>query len=180
LVIWMDRAEKKAEVKVIQKQLKESVFVVLTDFRGLNVDELAELRKKLREKSADYRVVKNRLTKIAANNLDLSDLADYLTGPTALVMSEEEMISPAKVIYDFSKEHEALKIKGGILEGEIVDSAKIKALASLPPKEELLAKMMGGLNSPIAGFVNVLNGPLRGLVGALSAIADQKEKEEAA
>jgi len=176
----MDRAEKKAEVKVIQEHLKESVCVVLTDFRGLNVDELAELRKKLREKRADYKVVKNRLTKIAANNLDLSDLGDYLTGPTALVMSVEEMISPAKIVYDFAKEHEALKIKGGILEGEIVDSAKIKALASLPPKEELLAKMLGNLNGPIVGFVNVLNGPLRGLVGVLSAIADQKEKEAAA
>ncbi len=172
----MARIEKEAEVKRIEDKLKNSSSVVLTEFRGLDVHSLAELRRRLREKEVDYKVIKNSLARIAASNLGLDELYGYLTGPTALATAVEEIVAPAKVIFDFSKEHDALRIKGGILEGQVINADKVKTLAKLPSKEELLAKLVGNLNGSIAGLVNMLNNPLRGLVGVLTAVADQKGK----
>jgi large subunit ribosomal protein L10 len=172
----MARSEKEAEVKRIQDKLRNSACVVLTEFRGLNVHELAELRRRLREKEIEYKVVKNTLVRIAANEVGLSELNEYLTGPTALVAGLEDIISPAKILFDFSKEHDALKIKGGILEGKVLDANKVKALANLPSREELIGRLMGNLNGPIVGLVNVLSAPLRGFVGVLTALAEQKAK----
>lgn len=172
----MTRADKEAEVKRIQDKIQGAPCVVLTEFRGLDVHELAELRKKLREKGVDYKVVKNTLTRIAADNLGLDELHEYLTGPTAIASATEDIVAPAKILFDFSKEHDALKIKGGILEGEVLDANRVGSLATLLSREELLANLLGGLNAPIVGLANVLNSPLQGLVGVLIAIADQKEK----
>lgn len=176
----MARAEKEEEVRRIQGNIKESSCVVLTEFRGLNVHELAELRRRLREKEVEYKVVKNTLARIAADELGLSALNQYLTGPTALALAVEDIISPPKILFDFSKEHDALKIKGGILEGEVIDANKVRTLATLPSREELLAKLLGSMNAPIAGIINVLNGPLRGFAGILTAIAEQKAKTQEA
>ncbi len=171
----MARPEKEAQVKSIQEKLKTSTSVVLTEFRGLTVHELAELRRKLREQEVEYKVVKNTLAKIAANQAGLSELTEFLAGPTALASGSGDIVAPAKILFEYSKEHEALRIKGGILEGQVIDASKVKVLATLPSREVLLATLFGTLNAPIAGFMNVLNGPMRGLAGVLSAISEQKE-----
>jgi len=170
----MARPEKEAQVRSIQDKLKNSTSVVLTEFRGLTVHELAELRRKLREQEVEYKVVKNTLAQIAADKVGLSELNDFLAGPTALASGSGDIIAPAKIIFEYSREHEALRIKGGILEGQVINADKVKALATLPSKEVLLATLLGNLNAPIAGFMNVLNGPMRGFAGVLSAISEQK------
>ncbi len=168
--------EKKEEVRKIGERLKNSPSIVFTEYRGLDVHEMQELRKRLRENNVDYKVIKNTLARIAASNLELEELHEFLNGPTAVASANEDLVAPARVLFNFSKEHEALQLKGGILEGEVIGADRIKSLATLPSQEELVAKLLGNLNGPIAGLVNVLNAPLRGLVGALNAVLDQKEK----
>ena len=170
------QAEKKAEVKRIEDKLKNSSSVVFTEFRGLDVHDIQKLRKQLRENNVEYKVIKNTLARIAVRNLDMEELDEYLTGPTAFATAAEDLVAPAKILFDFSKEHEALQIKGGILEGEVISADKVKALATLPSREVLLATLVGSLNGPIVGFMNVVNGPLRGFVGTLNAVAEQKRK----
>jgi large subunit ribosomal protein L10 len=168
--------EKKEEVKKIEEKLRNSPSVVFTEYRGLDVYEMQELRKRLRENNVDYKVIKNTLARIAAGNLQLEELNEFLDGPTAVATAAEDLVAPARVLFDFSREHEALQLKGGILEGEIIGAERVKVLATLPTREILLAQLLGNLNSPIVGLMNVLNGPIRSLAVALSAIADQKEK----
>jgi len=170
------RAKKEAEVKRIEDELKNSASVVFTEFRGLDVHEIQELRKQLRENQVQYKVIKNTLARIAVRNLKMEEIEDFLIGPTALATAVEDIIAPARVLHGFAKEHESLKIKGGILEGEVIDVQKVKTLAVLPSEDELLAKLLGNLNGPIVNLLNVLNGPLRGFIGALNAIADQKSE----
>ena len=166
--------QKKEAVKKIEEKLKNSPSVVFTEYRGLDVHEMQELRKQLRESNVEYKVIKNTLARIAAGNLDLEELNEFLNGPTAVASATEDLVAPARVLFNFSKEHDALQLKGGILEGEVIGADRVKTLATLPSKEELLARLLGNLNAPIAGLANVLNAPIRGLAVALGAIAEQK------
>lgn len=170
------RAKKEAEVKRIEDELKNSASVVFAEFRGLDVHESQELRKQLSENQVQYKVIKNTLARIAVRNLKMEEVEEFLIGPTALATAVEDIIAPAKVLHGFAKEHESLKIKGGILEGEVIDVQKVRTLAVLPSEDELLANLVGSLNGPIANLLNVLNGPLRGFIGTMNAIADQKSK----
>lgn len=169
---------KKQIVEEIKDNIENSQAVVLVDYRGLNVAELTELREKYREAGVEYKVYKNTLMRFAFKDAGLEDFNEYLTGPNALAFGFEDPVEVAKITSNFSKEHEELEIKAGILDGEIVDTAGVNQLASLPSREELLGQLVRGLNSPIQGFANVLNGNLRGLVTVLSAIAEEKQKEE--
>lgn len=170
----MARPEKEALVQEIAEKLSSSKSVVVTDYKGLDVAKITELRKKLREAGVEYRVIKNTLARIAAKNAEMEDLNELFVGPTAIAFGIEDAVAPAKVLVDFAKEHEELEIKGGALDGALIDAAKVKALAEIPPREVLLAKALGSLKSPINGFVNVLAGNLRGLVQVLNQIKEQK------
>ncbi|AUS97732.1 50S ribosomal protein L10 [Clostridium thermosuccinogenes] len=161
-------------VKEISGKFKDAKAMVFADYRGLTVEQDTEMRSALRKSGVEYRVVKNSLTSLAAKENGLEDLIPYLKGPTALAMSSTDPVAPAKVMSEYAKKFEALELKVGVVEGKIIDVKGINALADLPSREVLIAKVLGGFNAPISGLVNVLNGNIRGLVVALNAIAQQK------
>lgn len=168
--------QKKARVvEEIKEKLNESYAAVLTDYRGLNVAQSNELRRQFKEAGVEYRVVKNTLTKRAAEDLGYNDLFPYLEGPTAIAFSKEDPVTPAKIISKFAEKNKDLEIKGGILGGTVVGKEQVKSLAVLPSREELLAQVARGFQGPITGLVNVLNAPLRNMVYVLAAIKDKKE-----
>ncbi|MHB1128134.1 MAG: 50S ribosomal protein L10 [Bacillota bacterium] len=163
-------------VEQIRQQLKDSVAATLADYRGLTVAEITKLRIQLRATGVDFKVVKNTLTRRAARELGLEELDPYLEGPTAIAFSPKDPVVSAKVLTDFARTHKALELKGGVLEGKVISLEQVKALASLPPREQLLARVLGGLQTPMVGLVSVLNGPLRNLVYVLDAVRKQKEE----
>ncbi|MGI6684277.1 MAG: 50S ribosomal protein L10 [Bacillota bacterium] len=165
--------KKKQEISEIGKYMGESSITVLTDYRGLDVAEVTELRAKLREAGIKYKVAKNTLIKLAAHELDVSDLDKYLEGPTAVAFSADP-VSLAKILVDFSKTHRNLEIKTGLLERKLVGVDDIKELAKLPGREVLLAQVVGAMQSPMYGFAGSLAGLLRKFVYALDQIKEQK------
>jgi large subunit ribosomal protein L10 len=167
--------QKRAVVGDISSKMKAAKAMVFADYRGLTVEQDTELRNALRKAGVEYKVVKNTLTRLAANENGLEGLDSFLNGPTAMASSDKDPVAPAKVLNEYAKKYEKLELKVGVVEGKIIDIDGIKSLADLPSREVLIARVLGGFNAPISGFVNVLNGNLRGLVVALKAIADQKE-----
>lgn len=159
---------KKQIVVEIADKLKGSVSTVVVDYRGLNVAEVTELRKQLREAGVDFKVYKNTMTRRAAESVDLAGLSEVLTGPNAIAFSTEDVVAPAKIINDFAKKHEALEIKAGVIEGNLATVEDIKALAELPSREGLLSMLL-----------SVLQAPIRNLALAAKAVADQKEEQGA-
>ncbi len=171
----MPRPEKIQQVQELTEKFKEAKAVYLTDFTGLDVIKATELRKRLREASVEYRVVKNTLAKMAAKNAGCDMLLDYLTGPTGLAFGIKDPIVPAKILTEFSKDNEKLKVKVGLFEGRVFDTKGVKQLALLPSREVLLSQLLSGLQAPISGFVGALGGILQKLVGTLDAVAKKKE-----
>ena len=169
---------KKQKVEEFSEKLGMAKSIVLSDYRGLTVEEDTNLRRELREAGVEYKVVKNSLTSRAAKNCDMEYLNDFLTGPVSIALSYDDVIKPAKVLWEFSDKNKKLEIKAGVINGKLISIEEVKALAKLPSREVLIATLLGTLNSPITGFVNVLNGNLRGLVVALNAIAEKRAKEE--
>lgn len=170
----MARPEKEAVVNEVVEKLTSSKSVVVTDYKGLDVASITELRKQLREVGVEYKVIKNTLGRIAAKKAEWEDLKHMFVGPTAVAFGIEDAVSPAKVLVDFAKDHEKLEIKGGALNGEVISLEKVKSLADIPPREVLLSKVLAGMKSPINGLANVLQGNLRGLVQVLNQIKEQK------
>jgi len=171
--------QKKAEVAAIAEKMKSSQGTVLVNYRGLNVEEVTDLRKQARENGIEYKVLKNSIMRFAAKEAGFEGLLDSLKGPNAIAFCDEDPIAAAKLMKDFSKDHKALEIKAGVVDGKVLDVTGVEELALLPPREVLIAKALGGLNAPISGFVNVLNANLKGLAVALNAIAEQKQQAEA-
>ncbi|AST94032.1 50S ribosomal protein L10 [Sutcliffiella cohnii] len=159
---------KKQVVDEIAAKLRESVSTVVVDYRGLNVAEVTELRKQLRDAGIDFKVYKNTLTRRAAEAAELAGLNDALTGPNAIAFSKEDVVAPAKILNDFAKKHEALEIKAGVIEGNVATLEEVKALAELPSREGLLSMLL-----------SVLQAPIRNLALATKAVADQKEEQGA-
>lgn len=173
----MNREEKTAKVEELAGRIKESSALLVADYRGLSVAEARELRNGLREAGcSSFEVVKNTLTKRAADAAGMAGLKEYLEGPTAIAFCAEDAVAPAQVLVKYTREFKPLGIKGGILDGKPIDVDKIKFLASLPPREVLLAQLLGGLQGPIRGLVTVLAGNIRGLVTVLTRIQEQKEQ----
>jgi large subunit ribosomal protein L10 len=170
-------AEKKELVAELKAKLADTKGAVLTNYRGLTVAQDTQLRRKLREAGVEYRVIKNTMTRIAAKEAGIEGLDVYLEGPTAIALSVTDPVAPAKVISEFVKETktQALEVKAGLVEGQVIDAASVKALADLPPREVLIAKALGSMQAPITGFVNVLQGTIRNFVYALEAVRKQKE-----
>lgn len=171
---------KKAKVAEIKKHLLESKGVVFTSYHGLTVSQDTELRRELRANGVTYHVVKNTLTRIAASDAGLEELTTHLEGTTALAFSTEDAVMPAKIICDFIKknkleEEKILTVKVGLVEGKVIDEKEVKALAALPSREVLIAKLMGSMNAPITNTVGVLQGVIRKAVYVLEAIRKQKE-----
>jgi large subunit ribosomal protein L10 len=171
----MPTARKETAVQELRDRLAESQNLFLTDFAGLTVEEITNLRGELRKDGSTYAVVKNTLFKIAAGE-DLAKALDtYLAGPTGIVFAGTDPVAPAKAISKFADDSKKLGIKAAYIDGKLVDKSQIAVLASLPPKQDLIARLVGSLASPMRGLVTVLQGNQSGLVRALNAIREQKE-----
>jgi len=166
--------EKQKVVAEIQKTLEESMLVIFSDYRGLNVKDMTELRDKLRTPGVEFQVLKNTMFRFALKNTGNEAAAEQITGPNAVLFSKEDPVEPTKVLYEFAKTHKNFVIKGGILEGQLVSADKIKDLSELPPREVLVAQVLGTMQAPISSFVRVLNANLTGLARALDQIREQK------
>ena len=136
---------KEEQVSKLAEEMKESQLVLLTDYRGITVAQDTELRNELRKVNAEYRIIKNNIVRRALDKNGESQLDDLLEGPTAVVLSKEDYLDPAKAIYKFTKDNEFYKIKGGIVEGKVMTAEEIITLAKLPSRQELLAKLAGAL-----------------------------------
>jgi len=174
----MAKIEEKAPiVQAIKEKIEASQSLVLADYRGLDVAEVTELRVKLREAGVEFKVVKNTLTRLAANEAGIEGLDQYLEGPTAVAFGIDDAVAPAKILSEFAKTHKDLEIKAGVIEGKVIDVEGVKALADLPSREELLARVLGGMQAPMYGFAGSLQGVLRKFVYALNAVREQKEAQ---
>ena len=152
-----NRTLKEAKVAEIKEKVQKANSVVINKYQGLTVEEDTLLRKNLREAGVEYKVYKNTLVTIAAKELGLEGIVEYLEGPVSMAFGYEDVTVAARVLNDFAKDHKKLELKAGIVEGEIYDEAKIKQLATIPSKEVLIAKLLGSIKSPIASFARVIN-----------------------
>jgi len=168
-------------VSELRELVGQTKAAILTDYRGLSVAELTELRKKLRAADAEYRVVKNTLFKLAArDSMPIDQMGDLLTGPTAIGFAKGDPVAVAKILLDYARDHKAMSVKAGIMDGRILDPSQVEALSKTPPREVLLSMMLGSLQSPISGFVGTLNGIISNFVFTLQAIADKQGGGESA
>lgn len=140
---------KQQVVTEIADKLRASKSTIVVDYRGLTVSEATELRKQLREAGVEFKVYKNSLTRRAAESAEMAELNEFLTGPNAIAFSNEDVVAPAKVLNDFAKDHEALEIKAGVIEGKLVTLDEVKAIATLPSREGLLSMLLSVLQAPI-------------------------------
>jgi large subunit ribosomal protein L10 len=159
---------KKQVVAEIADKFRASKATVIVDYRGLNVAEMTELRKQLREAGVEFKVYKNTLTRRALAEVGLEGLDEVFTGPNAIAFSNEDVVAPAKILSEFAKTHEALEIKGGVIEGNIASKEEIDALAKLPSREGLLSMLL-----------SVLQAPIRNFALAIKAVADKQEEQGA-
>lgn len=176
----MNRDQKASAVAEIADQIKESQAVFAVDYRGITVAQVAELRGKLRDSDATFRVVKNTLTERAADAADAEALKSVLEGPTALTFVRGDAAAAAKVIADFQKATggELLPFKGGLMEGDALDAAQITAISKLPSRQVLYGQLVGIVASPITGLARSLNGLVSGLAIALGGVLEKKESGE--
>ena len=171
----MKLESKKEIVTKLLYRFAQAKLVVVTDYKGLNVAAMNELRAKLKEAGVEYQVVKNTLLRRAAEGTPVAEISDSFIGPSAIALSLEDPVAPAKVLVDFSKANEKLEIKIGVMEGKVLDAGAIKALSALPPQEVLLAKLLSVMIAVPTGMVTVLNEIPAKFVRVLAAIRDQKE-----
>ena len=171
----MARPEKEAAVQEITEVLEKATSVFVTDFKGLDVEHLSEFRNNCRQASVEYRVVKNTLARIAARNAGVEEMVDHFVGPSAIAYTFDDPSSPARVISDYAKKNEKPTIKVSLFEGAFYGPDRVEDIAALPSKDELLARVVGGLNAPIQGFVSTLNGLLSKFVRTVDAVREQKE-----
>lgn len=167
--------KKKQIVADLANDLKEAKSIVFIDYRGVSVEQDTALRSEMREAGIVYKVVKNSIVSLAIKECGIEVEEDTFKGPTAIAFSKEDLVAPAQTSKKIAKKFNKFEVKSGIVEGQYVSKDEIIKLADIPSKEVLIAKVLGGFNAPIAGFVNVLNANLTGLVRVLSAISEKKE-----
>jgi len=171
----LNKQSKEDLVAEFAEKLKVAKAAFLADYRGLDVDQANDLRNKLREVGVEYRVVKNTLLRLAAKDTGSACFDEFLNGPTAIALVNDEPVGPAKALVEFAKKNDAFELKAGMLDGKLLSIAEIQALAELPSRDELLAKMLGSMSAPATNFVGVLAAVPRTFVQVLAAIKDQKE-----
>lgn len=176
----MPNASNVAEVKAISDRLDASVAALLTEYRGLNVADLKQLRVSLRASGTEYKVQKNTLVGIAVKDKGYDELVAMLAGPTAVafVRADGDPVAAAKSLADFARTHPALVVKGGLLEGRVLDADGVRQLATLESREVLLAKIAGLLQAPLQAGVNVLAAPLRAVATMTAALRDKRSANE--
>ena len=170
----MPTKEKEVELAKFREEIKGAKAVVVSHYSGMNVADVTQLRGKLREAGVTHTVVKNTLARIAAKEAGMESLVALLEGPTVVSISKSDLVAPAKVLVNFAKDHEKLVILGGVIEGKPATAQDIADISNLPSKEELVAKLLGSLQSPIMGLLRVINGPASSLARVLNAIVEKK------
>ena len=171
----MKLEEKKQIVDDLHDRLAKSAVVIVTDYKGLDVAAVTDLRRQLRESQIEYQVVKNTLLIRAAADTDAALMQDHFKGPSAIALSYDDPVSPAKILTDFAKDNKKLEIKAGVMGGKVLDLAAIKTLSSMPSREQLLAQLLSAMNGVPTSLVRVLAAVPQSLVYALQAIKEQKE-----
>jgi large subunit ribosomal protein L10 len=167
---------KEEMIETLAEHFRDVRGLVLADFTGLSVEAATEFRRRCREADTSYLVVKNRLARLAIQSMELSDISDHLRGPTGVVSTKDDPLSPVRIVTEFEKEHGTPSPKVGWIEGIVVDGSEIKRLASLPSRDVLLSQAVAGISSPLAGLVGTLSGVLQGLVTTLDGIAKRKQQ----
>ena len=164
----------KEQVIELTEKLEKAKAIYFTDYLGLDVGSVTELRKMFFEQEIEFCVAKNTLIKLAAENNKIEGLEDFLSGPTALAISYDEPTKPAKVIKKFAKAHEKPEVKGILFEGRVLQSDRFESIASLPSREELLSHFVGTIQSPLSGLVRILNASMSNMVYVLTNLKDSK------
>lgn len=163
-----NRQLKEVKVAEIREKMEKAQAIVLAKYQGLTVEEDTKLRKKLREEGVEYKVYKNTLSILAAKELGHDGVVEYLEGPISIAFGYDDPTAPARILNDFAKEVKKLELKGAVVQGEVYDADKVKQLAAIPPREVLLAKLLGSFKAPVSNLAYLLN-----------AIKEKKESEEA-
>jgi large subunit ribosomal protein L10 len=167
--------EKKKIVEDLKEKFATTKVVIVTDYKGLNVSQMTELRRNLSKANVEFQVVKNTLLTRASKDTDAELLADVFKGPSGIALSFDDPVAPAKVLTQFAKDNQKLEIKAGVMNGKMMDLDAIMALSKLPSREELLAQVLATMNAVPTGLVRALADVPRRMVNALNAIKDQKE-----
>lgn len=167
---------KKQIVQKLRDRFEKSRVAILTDYKGLNVAAMTELRTKLREAQIEYQVIKNTMLRRASEGTHIEAIKDQFKGPSAIALSFDDPVAPAKVLADFAKKNDKLEIKIGVLEGKVLDVNAIKALSALPSREELLAQVLSAMIAVPTSLVTALSDVPRRMVNVLQAIKEQKEE----
>jgi large subunit ribosomal protein L10 len=163
-----NREIKEAKVAEIKEKLQQAKAVVLSDYQGLTVEEDTQLRKGLREAGVEYKVYKNNLVVLAAKELGIEGLEEYLEGPVSIAFGYEDATAPARVLNNFAKDHKKIELKAGVLDGTVYNKVEIEKIATIPSKEVLIAKLLGSFKAPLSNFAYLIN-----------AIKEKKESESA-
>jgi len=172
--------DKKKEIATeLHEKFLKSEIVIVTDYKGLKVSELTDLRRKLRDGKSEYRVVKNSLLTRASEGTQAAVAKGHFKGTTAVAFAERNPVAPAKILSDFAKTNDKFKIRAAALNGKLLDTNGVKALAALPPREILLAQLLAVMNAVPTAFVRVLNGVPQKLMNLLNAVKENREKEAA-
>jgi large subunit ribosomal protein L10 len=173
----MNRTEKESFVSDLRERISKAPVVYLTDFSGLDVKSITVLRRSLKDSGAEYVVVKNRLAKLAFEETELPNIFEDMTGPTGMVLGYDDVVTPAKALTEFAKQHGSKPVfKLGILENQILQPEHIDRLAKLPPREQLLAELAGVLEAPMAALASALEAKLQETAGLLDALREERER----
>ena len=168
------KAFKSEKIDAIKSKIEKAQVAVITEYKGLTVEEITKLRREIQKNGGDYMVTKNTLAKIAVKGTEYEALTEKLTGPIALAFGFEDPVSPAKAVTKFIKDTKKGEIIAAAMDGQLMSDEEAKALANLPSREELYAKMLGCINSPASGIANSVNAVMSSLVRAIAAVRDQK------
>jgi large subunit ribosomal protein L10 len=171
----MSNHKKDEVVARLAEKLVNNNMVILTDYRGLSVTEITELRKRLREVETDFRVTKNTMTRFAIQKVSMGDLDPFLVGPTAIAFVLGELAPAAKVLSDYERTSSVFTIKGGFLEGQVITAEDVKTVAQLPPMPTLKAKLLGNMQAPMGGLLSIMSGALGGFLRVMTARAEQSQ-----
>lgn len=169
------KAFKSEKIDAIKAKVEKAQVAVITEYKGLSVEEITNLRRELQKQGGDYMVTKNTLAKIAVKGTEYEVMDDLLRGPIAIAFGYEDQVSPAKVVSEFIKKTKKGEILGAVLEGKLLSAEEANALANMPSKDELYAKMLGSINSPATGITLAVNAVMASLTRAVAAVRDQKE-----
>ena len=168
------KAFKAEKISQMKEKIEKAKVAIVTDYKGLSVEEITKLRREIQKEDGDYMVTKNTLAKIAIKGTEYEVLSDALTGPIAIAFGFEDQVAPAKALAKFIKESKKGEILAAAMDGKLLSAAEAKALATLPSKQEIYAKMLGCINSPASGIANSINAVMSSLTRAMAAVRDQK------